>query len=334
MLRKTLILTLLLTLFIAGCGSSPTPSPVQMPMPALDNLSVTEVVVLTEVPAETISTTFVDGLGREITLTETPQRIVSLAPSITEILFAVGAGDQVVGRDEYSDYPEAAISVESIGSTYQALNTEAILALEPDLVVAAEINSPEQIKTLEDLGITVYFFRNPTTFEGMYQDLNTMGQLTRHEIEANELVASLQTRVDAVTHQVDGLTETPKVFYEIDSSNGTDKPWTSGPGTFTDTLITMAGGINIGGVLSDAFAQISLEEIVLQDPDVIVLGDAKWGVTVESVGERPGWGDLSAVKNAQIFPFDDDLATRPGPRLVDGLEALFAILHPELIPVP
>ncbi len=326
MFRKTLILTLLLALAITGCAPASTPAEAPAPVS-------TEIPTATEAPASE-GITLTDGLNREVTLAAPAQRIVSLAPSLTEVLFAVGAGEQVVGRDEYSDFPEAALNVESIGSTYETLNTEAILALEPDLVVAAEINSPEQIKALEDLDVAVYFFKNPTDFEGMYQHLEITGQLTGHTEEAGALVESLKARVDAVTQKVASLTEKPKVFYEIDASGGVDKPWTSGPGTFMDTLVSMSGGVNIGGVLSDSFAQISLEEIVLQDPDFIILGDTAFGVTIESIAERPGWENLSAVKNGSIFAFEDDFASRPGPRLVDGLEALLAILHPELIAVP
>lgn len=304
MFRKTLLVMLLLSLLMTACGPL---------SPASGDLSLT------------------DGLGREVKLDGPAQRVVSLAPSLTEILFAIGAGAQVVGRDDLSDFPAEAQSVASIGSTFGPLNTEAILALEPDLVVAAEINTPEQVKSLEDLGITVYYFKNPADFDGMYKDLGTMGTLTGHEEEAAALVESLSARVEVVESVVANVTDKPTVFYEID---GTDpaKPWTTGPGTFMDTMITMAGGVNIGGVLSDSYAQISVEEIVLQDPDVIVLGDTAFGVTIESIAERAGWGDLTAVKEGNIFAFDDNLASRPGPRLVDGLEELLKILHPELVP--
>jgi iron complex transport system substrate-binding protein len=213
------------------------------------------------------------------------------------------------------------------------LNTEAILALQPDLVIAAEVNTPEQVKALEDLGITVYYLKNPITFAELYDQVRWAGTITGHEDEANALAESLSERVDAVTSAVANVTEKPKVFYELD---GTDpsKPWTTGAGTFMDTMITMAGGVNIGGVLSEPYAQISVEEIVLQNPEFIILGDALYGVTIESVVARAGWGELTAVQENKIFVFDDNLASRPGPRLVDGLEALLAILHPELIAVP
>ncbi|HJS20930.1 MAG TPA: cobalamin-binding protein [Anaerolineales bacterium] len=306
MLRKFLLLVLLISLLTA-CAPQATPTAAAL--------------------------TFTDGLGREVKLDGPAQRVVSLAPSITEVLFAVGAGSQIVGRDELSDYPAEAQSVASIGSTFDVLNVEAILALEPDLVIAAEINTPEQVKALEDAGITVYYAKNPTTFDGLYELVSTMGTLTGHEEEAGTLAESLAARVKAVEEATANVAEKPTVFYEID---GTDpaKPWTTGPGTFMDMLISMAGGVNIGGVLSDPYAQISAEELIRQNPDVIILGDTPYGITIESVGERAGWSDLTAVQEGSIFPFDDNLASRPGPRLVDGLEELLKILHPELAPTP
>lgn len=326
MVRKTLLLTLLITLLTA-CAPQATATVA----PVATEIVVTEAPA-TEIPTDVPAMTYVDGLGREIILNGPAQRVISLAPSLTEVLFAIGAGAQVVGRDDFSDFPAEVANVASIGSTFGPLNTEAIVALEPDLVVAAEINTPEQVKSLEDLGITVYYFKNPADFDGMYNDLETMGTLTGHEDEAAALVESLSARVEAVESAVATITEKPTVFYEID---GTDpaKPWTTGPGTFMDMMITKAGGVNIGGVLSDSYAQISVEEIVLQDPNIIVLGDTLYGVTIESIAQRAGWGDLTAVKEGSIFAFDDNLASRPGPRLVDGLEELLKILHPELVPV-
>ena len=123
------------------------------------------------------------------------------------------------------------------------------------------------------------------------------------------------------------LSSRPSIFYEIDATDPA-KPYTYGPDTFGDLLITRAGGFNIGSELTDPYPQISLEQIVVSNPTVILLGDAMWGVTVESVVARPGWETIEAVKSNQIFPIDDNLISRPGPRLVDGLEQLAKLLHP------
>ena len=323
MLRKFFVLTLLIAL-LAACAPQATATVA----PAATDAPATQ--AATAVPAtEAAGITLTDGLGREVKLEGPAQRIVSLAPSITEFLFAVGAGSQTVGRDDASNFPEAALNVTSIGTTYGDLNTEAIVALTPDLVIAAQANTPEQVKSLEDLGITVYYLKDPVTFAELYEQVEFFGQLTGHEEEASALAESLAARVDAVTAAVANVTEKPKVFYEIDGTDAS-KPWTTGPGTFIDTMINMAGGVNVGGVLSAPYAQISAEEIVSQNPDIIVLGDAAFGVTSESVAARAGWGEITAVKDGSIFPFDDSLASRPGPRLVDGLEQLAKLLHPDL----
>jgi iron complex transport system substrate-binding protein len=271
----------------------------------------------------------VDGLKREVKLDKPAQRILSIAPSNTELLFAVGAGAQVVGREELSDYPEAARKVESIGSVYGKINTEAIVALKPDLVLAAEINPPEQVKSLEDLGLTVYYLSNPTDFDGLYENLKIVGALTGHTAESDQLHRSIAARYKAVTEKIAVSSGKPKVFYEIDATDPT-KPFTTGPGTFIDRLIDLAGGYNIGRALKDQFAAISSEELIKQDPDLIILGDSAYGVTLASVGQRAGWDKLTAVKNAAVFSFDDNLVSRPGPRLIDGLEQLAKLIHPEL----
>jgi iron complex transport system substrate-binding protein len=271
----------------------------------------------------------VDGLKREVTLAQPAQRIISIAPSNTELLFAVGAGAQVVGREELSDYPEAARKVESIGSVYGKLNTEAIVALKPDLVLAAEINAPEQVKSLEDLGLTVYYLSNPADFDGLYENLKIVGALTGQAAEADQLRRSIAARYQAVTEKVAASSGKPKVFYEIDATDPA-KPFTAGPGTFIDRLIDLAGGHNIGQALKDQFAAISSEELVKQNPDLIILGDSAYGVTIESVGQRSGWDKIAAVKNKAVFGFDDNLVSRPGPRLIDGLEQLAKLIHPEL----
>lgn len=271
--------------------------------------------------------TYTDSLGRAIALEAPPQRIVSLAPSNTEILFAVGAGSQVVGRDEFSDYPPEAASIASIGGSFGEYNVEAILALEPDLVLAAEINPPELVQQLEGLGLTVYYLGNPTTLEEMYTNLETVASLTGHDV--TELVDSFKARVAAVDEKIAPLSSRISVFYEIDATDPT-KPWTYGPGTFGDLLIARAGGYNIGNIASDPYPQLSLEQVVAANPAVIVLGDSMWGVTADSVKARPGWEAIEAVKSNSIFPFDDNLVSRPGPRLVDGLEQLAKLLRPEL----
>jgi iron complex transport system substrate-binding protein len=273
--------------------------------------------------------TLLDGLGRPVSLANPAKRVISMAPSNTEVLFAVGAGEQVVGRDEFSDYPASVKTLPSVGGSMGQYSLEQIVALKPDLVLAGGINTPEQVKALEDLGLTVFYLGNPTTLEEMYANLATVGQLTGRGAEAREEILSLQARVAAVDKELISITARPSVFYEIDASDP-NKPYTAGKGTFIDQLISRAGGVNVAADVTDPYPQLGLEQLVVSDPAIILLGDSAYGVTAEQVSARPGWLTLSAVKNARIYTFDDNLVSRPGPRLVDGFEQLAKLLHPEL----
>jgi iron complex transport system substrate-binding protein len=319
MFRK-LLFALLIVPLLAACGPAATSTPTAVPTepPA------------TAVPTADTSITLTDGLNRTVTLAGPARRVVSLAPANTEILFAIGAGAQVVGRDETSDYPAEALNVPTIGG-YSGFNLEAIVALHPDLVLAqgGGFNSPELIASLEGLGLTVYAVPNPATLEELYANLETVGTLTGHKSKAAALVESLKGRVAAVDEKIMPLSYAPTVYYELDATNPT-KPFTAGPGSFVDLLIARAGGINIGAGLQGEWPQISLEQLVVDNPAIIILGDAAYGETPEKVAQRPGWSALTAAQTGQVFPFDDNLVSRPGPRLVDGLEAMAKLLHPDV----
>jgi iron complex transport system substrate-binding protein len=270
-----------------------------------------------------------DDRGRTIELAGPAEAIVTLGASALEGLFAIGAGNQVVGREEYSIYPEEALAVTNIGSLFGELPAEAILALEPDLVIAPEIISREQVQALDDLGLVVYWQANPRDFPGLFSNLMVLAQLSGHETEAETLVKSLENRIQQVEATIAAADMRPTVFYELDATDP-DNPYTTGAGTFIDTIIFLAGGENIGQVLEGEYAQISAEEIILQDPEIIILGDAPYGVTADTVAARAGWAGLQAVVGERVFPFDPFLVSVPGPRLVDGLESMARLLHPEL----
>ncbi|MBT3392280.1 MAG: ABC transporter substrate-binding protein [Chloroflexi bacterium] len=343
MARNNILIMLIfaLVLILGACTPQSEPEGEQpvMEIPAeeatVEQAEVVNEEAPAEEPAEEVEPApevleLVDGLGRTVSIELPVERIISLAPSNTEILFAIGAGEQIVARDAFSDYPEEALEKTDIGGGWGDIDTETILTLNADLVFAAGLTAPEQIQSLEDLGLTVYVLENPTDLPGMYENLRTTAVITGHEEETAVLIESLEARVAAIEEKVAGVEETPSIFYELDATDP-NAPWTSGPGTFIDTLITMAGGSNIGSVLEGAWAQINLEELINQDPDIILLGDFLYGgVTPETVAARAGWEGLSAVQNEQVFTFNDNLVGRPGPRLVEGLEELARFLHPDL----
>lgn len=310
-LFKILLPLILIISILTGCGSA----------------SSTAIV---DAPAEAISTSIIltDGLGHEVTLANPATQIVSLSPSNTELLYAVGAGDQTIGRDSFSDYPAEAADLPDIGGGYSEYNLEMLLNLEPDLVLAAEINTAELVQSIEDLGIPVFYISNPLTMDDLYTNILNVGLLSGNDDTAQQVIADIQERVAAVDSAIEKTTTTPTVFYELDATDPT-KPYTPGQNTFYSTLISQAGGQNVGDVLEASWAQMSLEELLIQDPDLILLGDSVWGITPENLAEREGWGTLSAVQSGNVLPFDDNLLARPGPRLIDGLEALARVIHPE-----
>ena len=281
-------------------------------------------------PTTSAPLSFTDGLGHKITLASPARQVISLAPSNTEILFALGAGGQLIGRDSFSDYPAEAKNVPDIGGGFAALNTELILSKKPDLVLAAPLTPSEQIADLQNIGLPVYVVPNPKTFDDLYANLQTVARLTGREAEGAALIDALKKRVDAVTRKVAGAQQKPVVYYELDATDP-NAPFTSGPGTFVNLVIDEAGGTNFGANLKGEWVQVSVEELLAKQPDLIVLGDNTYGgVTPEQVAARTGWQALKAVRQQKVSIFDDNLVSRPGPRLVDGLEAMAKLLHPDL----
>ena len=270
--------------------------------------------------------TFVDDMGRGVTINEIPEKIVSHVPSITEMLFALGLGDKVVGVSDYCDYPEEAQSKPSVGNYFNP-SVENIVALEPDLVLTD--GHSESILQLDGLGIT-YMVLDPKDIDGVFEDLELLGKVTGTESEAAELIDSMQESIADVIAQVEGAPR-PKVLYIIDATDLT-LPWTAGPGSFIDYLITTAGGENIAAQAQGAWIQLSIEEIVNADPDIIILPLTHGTAFTprEALEEHPAWQGTTAVKEGNIFFIDADLVDRSGPRIVQGLEELSRIIHPEL----
>ena len=185
----------------------------------------------------------------------------------------------------------------------------------------------EPVAGIEELGIPVLVLQ-PTDLESIYTTVEAIGLATGRTAEAEALVSDMRARIAAVAERVEGVKERPTVFYELDATDPA-KPYTAGPGTWHDEFITLAGGVNIAADAVMPWVQFSAEEIIARDPELVILGDANFGVSPDDVKARPGWNVLRAVQNDAVYPIDDDLISRPGPRVVEGIEALAAILHPE-----
>ena len=286
----------------------------------------------TAVPTEEIIDTTIiaiDDLGTEIVLAKPAQKIISISPSLTEILFSVGAGDRLIGRDSNSMYPEEAAAAVDLGGMWDGIPVEDILAMEPDLILAGEIYAEDAITDLRDLGLIVYWQKNPEDFEGLYKNIRDIAALTGTEDLADELIISMTDRVSELDDQLASVEYIPLVFYELDASDPAN-PYTPGAGTFISFIISRAKGLNLGDNLDGAWVQVSSEELLSQNPDIILLADALYGITAEMVAERAGWGEIKAVSDGEIYSFDPFILSVPGPRLVDGFEQVAEILHPEV----
>ena len=334
------LLTVLLILAIAACtpAAAPTPlpptdtpvppSPTPVPPTATAVPPSPTPVPPTATPAA-FPVTLTDDLGREVTVPARPQRLVSLAPSNTEILFAIGAGDQVVGVTEYDNYPPEAQTREKVGGfSAKTISIEKIVALKPDLVFSAGSIQQPVIEALEQAGIPV-FALDPQGLEGVYANIEAAGRLTGHQAEAAKLIADMKARVAAVTEKTQALPEDqrPTVFYEV----WHEPLMTAGPKTFIGELIALAGGRHLFADVEEDWPQVSSEEVVKRNPDVILGPDSHGDeLTPEKIAARPGWKTIRAVQEGRIYLINGDIVSRPGPRLVDALEQIARALHPEL----
>jgi len=267
-----------------------------------------------------------------VNIAEIPERIVSLAPSATEILFALGLGDKVVGVTNFCDYPEELVEkietgeIQRVGAPFPGFSLETIVGLEPDVAFAIGATVPDYVNDLDGLGIAAVVL-NAEDIDGIFHDIELVGEVTGKKADAEALVADLEEQIGEVVATV-GNASTPSVFYGADVSDP-GALWTAGNGTFIDALIVLAGGENIAGEV-EGWTTFSLEVLIDANPDVIVLGGAIWGVSAEEVSNRTGWQDLDAVKNGRIYAIDDTPLVRPGPRIAEGLELLAGLIHPEL----
>lgn len=272
-----------------------------------------------EVKQDLILETVVDSTGREVALEAPPQRIVSLMPSKTEKLFALGLGDMIVGVTDLCDYPEElkAKGITSVGDAFN-LSVEMIVSLSPDLVVANWL--PDGMATqLMDLGIPVFLY-NPMSVAEVMEGITRLGKLTGRQEAAAQIVAQMRDELDAVVAQVDLIDQDEKVrvLYLLD-----DFLYTAGKDTLQDELITLAGGINL--VEDAGWPQLNEEALLASNPDVI-LYTFPGG---EEFLKKPEWQALDCISEGRVYKLDESLASRTGPRLIQGLQQIFSVLYPD-----
>jgi iron complex transport system substrate-binding protein len=313
----------------AACNSdssstarTPSASPEASPGAGASSFDCDTAIEATAPDAGSFPVEVTDSVDNAVTLEQPPQRIVSLSAGHTEILYAIGAGDQVTAVDNTSDCPSAANELPKVDAFVPSV--EQIAGLEPDLVVI--FFDPGDLQaSLQAIDIPVLNLAAPESVQGVYDQMALLGKATGHADDAATLVSAMESAVQDVQSRLEDEPEAPTVFHEVGKTY-----YSAGSGTFIGDLYGMLGADNVADVTGEAYPQMSAEAIIQADPDVIVLADEDAGESPETVKARPGWGSVSAVKNDRIYVIDPDIVSRPGPRLVEALRTLAGYLYPEL----
>lgn len=310
-MRSRLAAFFALLILAATCAVTGTSAPSSTPQPSASAL------------VAAFPTTVTDFQNRSVTVPKRPERIVSIGPSITEFLFALGTGPRVVGADDFSDEPAAAKEIEKVGGI--KVNFEKVVSLKPDLVLSVKF-SDGTIEKLAGAGLLVLVV-DPQTTGDVARTAILLGRAVGSDGET--MARDIQKRVDDVRSKAAAATSKPRIYHEIDASDPT-KIFTVGPGSYIHDLIEIAGGQNIAARATSAYPQLSAEEILRSDPEIIVLAAADYSAKPEQVAARAGWSILSAVKNKRIVTIAPNLINRPGPRVGEAAEAYAKLIQPEL----
>lgn len=302
---------------VSGCSKRPSPAgPKEQPHGS-------QSAVPNKPASESYPVTIKDDLGNAITLERKPLRIVSMAPSNTEILFALGAGDKVVGVDDYSNFPPEANKVEKIGG-FSTPSIEKIVSLRPDLVLGTEAHE-KFLPQLTRAGLPVLLL-SPRTLDEVLQSVRKVGRAIGATEQAEQLTGDMARRLEGVKARYSrrGEGARPKVYYEVYS----DPMMSVGPKTLIHQVIVAAGGRNIFDDADKDYPIVSSEAVLDRNPDVIVFPQfhGTGCLTVEELRARPGWTKITAVRDGRVYPIDADLISRPGPRIVEAVETLAGLL--------
>jgi len=267
-----------------------------------------------------------DKFGNKVVIEKEPMRIISISPSNTEILFALGLGDRIVGVSAFSDYPEEAKTKEVVGDAY-GINLERVIELQPDLVIFYGAGNENEKKVLKEAGINVLGFESEN-FDEIIEEIEVIGKATGRSEEAKKVIDSIKEKRDYVLEKIKDAKKV-RVFYEI----WHDPLMAAGKGSFMDELITLAGGENIANDSDTPYPQYDLELLIERDPEVYLASKDFDDKTIESIMARPGYENISAIKNNRIYLFEGNeanLVSRPGPRIGEALEVVAKAIHPEL----
>lgn len=314
-----LSVVLLLSIFmIVGCGSQED---------QLQSEETTQEESNTE-NSKSFPVTITDDAGQEVTIESEPESIVSIQASNTEIAFALGLGDKVKGVSDYDNYPPEALEIEKVGG--QDINVEKVLSLQPDIALVTDYHyetHPDILKQFEQAGTKVIVVGETSSFEEVYKNIEMIGQATGTEEKANEIVTDMKNRLAVIKEKAAEIKEKKKVWVEVSPSPDI---FTTGKNTFMHEMLESIQAVNAAED-QEGWVKLTEEEIVTLNPDVII---TTYGYYVDNPSEqvlaRKGWADVPAIKNKQVFDVDNDTVTRPGPRLIEGVETLAKLIYPEV----
>jgi iron complex transport system substrate-binding protein len=272
--------------------------------------------------------TVIDGAGREVTIEEKPETVVSFISSNTEVLFALGLDEEIIGVSDYCNYPEAALEKTKLGA--RDMNSELVLELLPDVAFVQDyhFNNKEEVLNLyTEAGIKVIVIGSAASFEDTYASIELVADVVGVPENAEEIVSGMKQSLAEIKEKAQQITDKKKVWIEVSPAPDI---FTTGTGTFMHEMLASIQAINVAAE-QEGWVKLTEEEIVQLNPDVII---TTYGYYVDNPAEgvlaRDGWGEIPAIKNKQVFDVDSDTVTRSGPRLIDGVEALAKFIYPEI----
>jgi iron complex transport system substrate-binding protein len=335
------ILILAMSLFVAGCGTQDEEAGTNVAEETTSGETTTEETQANE-PTETnedtesseteaseggFPVTLTDGVGQEVTIESEPEAIISVLPSNTEIAYALGLGDKIVGVSDYDNYPEEVLEKEKVGS--MEIDLEKVLSLQPDLLLLSPSHNQytDVLNQLREAGIATLVVGDSSSFDDVYASIRLIAKATGTNEKAEEIIADMQERLDVLKEKGKAVSEPKKVWIEVSPAPDI---YTTGKGTFMHEMLESIQAVNAAGE-QEGWVKFTEEEAVLLNPDVII---TTYGYYVENPAEgvlnRAGWAEVPAVKNEQVFDVNNDTVTRPGPRLIDGVETLAKLIYPEI----
>ncbi|WNF35083.1 ABC transporter substrate-binding protein [Bacillaceae bacterium IKA-2] len=321
------VLLLSMAIFV-GCGQQDQEQSAQGEENSTEEGTNDDNEELAEKSEELFPVTFTDDGGREVTIETEPQSIVSIQASNTEMVFALGLGDKVIGVSDYCNYPAEVLEIQQVGA--QDINVELILTLLPDVVLVTDYhfnNYPEILANFEEAGIKVIVTGSASSFADVYSMIEMIATATGSQVNGEEIISDMKQRLSVIKEKAAAVTNKKTVWVEVSPAPDI---FTTGKNTFMHEMLESIQAINAAEA-QDGWVSLTEEEIVKLDPEVVI---TTYGYYVdnprEEVLNRDGWAEVPAVKNEQVFDVDSDTVTRPGPRLIEGVETLADFIYPEI----